>query len=110
MNKSKIQPAGTFDARPLQPLSTEATAWVAADAKARAFRLGMKASLEEVTGCADAASQRWRWRVCKFGGETGIATTREAGARAAEFALGVGEMPFVLPGTKAAKRTKGGAA
>ena len=110
MKKQAYQSVSTFDARPLRPLSTEATAWVAADAKARAFRLGMKASLEEVTGCAEAASQRWRWRVCKFGGETGIATSREAGARAAEFALGLGEMPIVLPETKAAKRTKGGAA
>ena len=109
MSRSKRQPAGTFDARPLQPPSTAATAWVAADRKLLAFRLGNKASLEEITGSPDPKNQRWRWRVCKFGGETAIVTSRDAAARAAEFALGVGEMPFVLPETKVAKQSQGGA-
>ena len=83
---------------PVQPLPpTDGTVWVPTDKKCRAFYLGNWASVEEVSGSGTPEQGRWRWRVCKFGGDTAVCDRRDKAMRAAEFSLGLGEMPVRLP-------------
>ncbi len=83
----------TLPYMPVEPLQVDATRWLSANDKKLLWRLGNKAWVEEITKSREAATQRWRWRLCKLGGETAIADTLEKAMRAAEFALGIGEMP-----------------
>ena len=93
--------------KPVEPLPpTDNTAWVPTDKKERAFRLGNKASVEEVSGSGTPEQGAWRWRVCKLGGDTAVCTKRDVAMRAAEFCLGLGEMPIRLPETAQKKGAK----
>ena len=83
---------------PVQPLPpTDNSAWVAVDKKRRAFRLGNKASVEEVSGTGTPEQGAWRWRICQLGGDTAVCDRMDKAMRAAEFSLGVGEMPVRPP-------------
>ena len=64
--------------------------------------------MEEVSGHRETDRQKWRFRVCALGGETAVHDRLDAATRAAEFALGIGEMPVRLAETPSP--SKGGAA
>ena len=99
----------TLPYAPVQALPrTDASAWTPCDKQRLTFRLGNKASVEEISGHRETAHQKWRFRICALGGETAVHDRLEAAMRAAEFALGIGEMPVRLAENPASKN--GGAA
>ena len=87
---------------------TDASAWTPCDKQRLTFRLGNRASVEEVSGNRETDRQKWRFRICALGGETAVHDRLETAMRAAEFALGIGEMPVRL--AEVASNRNGGAA